>query len=99
MIVVSQDGKKMCTYFQFELVPMNEHNVYVPDWEIEEFGKENVVAYYAIIHNNVDIIYAKYDTEDEAKDHWNNLIQACRNHASYFRFRDRSIDELIYISN
>lgn len=86
MLVISQDGKKMCTQFQFQLVIINEWGDYADDWEIEG---QNVGICYAIIDSNVDNVYAKYDTEIKAKDCLMDLENSYATGKRLYRFPNK----------
>lgn len=92
---MSQDGEKICNTFSFTICPMDDYGDEVPYWEIAERG-EKCISYYRIMNSDGDC-YATYIKKYEVENHLNNLIQAYRNNASYFRFHERDIDELKYI--
>ena len=84
MIVVSQDGEKVCNTFSFTICPIDYCGNEVPQWEIKEYG-EKCISYYVIMNSDGDY-YATYDEKYEAENHLNNLIIAYAKNASYFKF-------------
>lgn len=92
MIVVSQDGEKVCNTFSFTICPMDYCDNEVPQWEIEECG-EQCISYYVIMNNDGDC-YAKYDKKYEVENHLNNLIRAYTKNVSYFKFTKYEEDEV-----